>query len=91
MEPTNCACAIGTCVYNEGVRYMFKTTQERTLLSESQVQRAFSKLMNSPDVSEESFEKAETLLDELPPESPLRHRLSTELDEVRAIAAKRAS
>lgn len=61
------------------------------MLTESQVQRTFSKLMNSADVSDEKFEKAETLLDELPPESPLRHRLSVELDEVREIAAKRNS
>lgn len=61
------------------------------MLTESQVQRTFSKLMNSADISEESFEKAESLLDELPPESPLRHRLSVELDEVKEITAKKNS
>ncbi len=34
-------------------------------------------------VSNETFTKAEQLLDELRPESPLRHRLSTELEEIR--------
>ena len=34
------------------------------------------------EVNEESLAKAEALLEELRPESPLRHRLSTELDEL---------
>jgi hypothetical protein len=36
----------------------------------------------------EVFEKAEALLDELRPESPLRHRLSSELDELRELATQ---
>ena len=32
-----------------------------------------------------SFEKAEALLDELRAESPLRHRLSIELEEIRKL------
>jgi len=48
----------------------------------------FRNLMNSPNRDEETFDKAEQLLeDELRPESPLRHRLSVELEELRAIAA----
>jgi hypothetical protein len=35
-------------------------------------------------MSEEIFAHAERLLDELRPESPLRHRLETELKELRA-------
>ncbi len=35
------------------------------------------------------FTKAELLLDELRPESPLRHRLGTELEEVRKKAAQK--
>jgi hypothetical protein len=31
----------------------------------------------------ENFDKAEALLEELRPESPLRHRLSNELEELR--------
>lgn len=34
-------------------------------------------------LSPELFDKAEALLDELRAESPLRHRLSVELDELR--------
>ena len=33
----------------------------------------------------DSFDKAEALLDELRPESPLRHRLSVELEEIRKV------
>jgi hypothetical protein len=49
----------------------------------------FRKLMNEPNRDEETFDKAEELLEvELRAESPLRHRLSVELDELRSLAAK---
>ncbi|MGC6442276.1 MAG: hypothetical protein ACON4H_06400 [Rubripirellula sp.] len=49
----------------------------------------FRRLMNDPNRNEETFDKAEELLEEeLRPESPLRHRLSVELDELRSLAAK---
>ena len=35
------------------------------------------------NVTSETFTKAEALLEELRPESPLRHRLSVELEEIR--------
>ena len=58
------------------------------MLTESTVEKMFRNLMNSPNRDEETFDKAEQLLeDELRPESPLRHRLSVELEELRAIAA----
>ncbi|MGB7346491.1 MAG: hypothetical protein WBD20_19885 [Pirellulaceae bacterium] len=42
--------------------------------------------MSEPNASEATFEKAEDLIEEeLRPESPLRHRLSVELDELREI------
>ena len=53
------------------------------MLTESEVQRSFRNLFKSKDFSAESFEKAEALLDELRAESPLRHRLSIELEELR--------
>jgi hypothetical protein len=40
--------------------------------------------------NDETFAKAEQLLDELRPESPLRHRLGTELDELRERARQEA-
>ena len=58
------------------------------MLTESSVEKSFRKLLASPQRSEEDFERAEELLDELRPESPLRHRLSMELDELRAQVAK---
>ena len=45
--------------------------------------------MTNPNRDEESFDKAEELLeDELRPESPLRHRLTVELDELRTLETK---
>jgi len=52
------------------------------MLTEQEVSRIWGKLFKG-EVTGESFGKAESLLDELRPESPLRHRLSTELEERR--------
>lgn len=62
---------------------------EFLLLTEATVEQMFRKLVSDPKRDEETFEKAEDLLeDELRPESPLRHRLSVELEELRKIAVK---
>ncbi len=37
-------------------------------------------------MTEETFVKAEALIEELRPENPLRHRLSTELTELRRMS-----
>ena len=55
------------------------------MLSEAEVQRTFRTLFKSKDVPPENFEKAEALLDELRAESPLRHRLSIELEDIRKL------
>ena len=55
------------------------------LLTEAEVRRSFGKLFSQEEVVAETFEKAEALLEELRPESPLRHRLSLELEELRVI------
>lgn len=61
--------------------------REMTLLTENTVEQMFRSLMNDPNRDDETFDKAEELLeDELRPESPLRHRLSVELDELRELA-----
>lgn len=61
--------------------------REFTLLTENTVEQMFRSLMNDPNRDDETFDKAEELLeDELRPESPLRHRLSVELDELRQLA-----
>ncbi len=59
------------------------------MLTESQVQRSFRDLFKSKDFSVEVFDKAEALLDELRAESPLRHRLSMELEEIRKLHTAR--
>jgi hypothetical protein len=61
------------------------------LLTENEVSRSWSRMFTSGDIELATFERAEQLLDELRPESPLRHRLSIELDELRSRHAKRAS
>ncbi len=62
---------------------------DQTLLTESTVETMFRRLINDPNRNEETFDKAEELLEEeLRPESPLRHRLSVELDELRSLSAK---
>lgn len=53
------------------------------MLTEDQVQRSFRKLFQSTEITEESIEKADALIDQLRLESPLRHRLSEELEEIR--------
>jgi hypothetical protein len=60
------------------------------LLTEQEISRSWRKLFGSKDINDETFEKAEALLDELRPESPLRHRLGMELEELRRLKASRA-
>ncbi|MCA9122118.1 MAG: hypothetical protein H6822_31850 [Planctomycetaceae bacterium] len=57
------------------------------MLTESQVERSFRKLIKVEGLINETFEKAEELLEELRPESPLRHRLFSELDELREMTS----
>ena len=56
-----------------------------TLLTEQEVSRSFQSLFSNKVAGPDVFAKAEALLDELRGESPLRHRLSTELAELRRI------
>jgi hypothetical protein len=56
------------------------------LLTEQEVSRSWRKLFKDNKLTPELFEKAEALLDELRPESPLRHRLGVELEELRHTA-----
>jgi hypothetical protein len=68
--------------------YRTLIAKENHLLTESTVERMFRELMSGPRRSEETFDQAEELLeDELRPESPLRHRLTVELEELRLLAA----
>ena len=59
------------------------------MLTEATVERMFREIINSAEKNEEKFDEAEDLLEaELRDESPLRHRLTVELDELRALGAK---
>jgi hypothetical protein len=55
------------------------------VLTEREVSRSWQALFKAGAYNEETFTKAEELLDELRGESPLRHRLQTELDELRKL------
>lgn len=55
------------------------------MLTESEVERSFRKLFKAKEIAPDSFEKAEALLDQLRPESPLRFRLDSELTRLREL------
>lgn len=67
---------------------MLLSSQEFALLTESTVEKSFRKIITENEHDEATFDRAEEMLDELRPESPLRHRLSMEIDELRSLAAK---
>lgn len=58
------------------------------MLTESEVSRSWSRLFKN-GLSPEAFDNAEDLLNELRPESPLRHRLEGELGELREMQTAR--
>lgn len=58
------------------------------MLTESEVSRSWRQLFKTPDFPEANLEKADALLEELRAESPLRHRLSLELAELRKRRSK---
>jgi len=60
------------------------------LLTEREISRAWLTLFRGEARDDEAFTKAEQLLDELRPESPLRHRLGAELDELRQRTKQKA-
>jgi hypothetical protein len=53
------------------------------LLTEQEISKSWRALLSSRTFDSEVADKAEALLDELRPESPLRHRLHAELVELR--------
>ena len=53
------------------------------MLTEQEISRSWRNLFKDGEISLDAVNKAEALLDELRPESPLRHRLGTELEEIR--------
>jgi hypothetical protein len=65
--------------------FLSYSARKRSLLTEQEVSRSWGKLFRSPEVDADAFVKAEALLEELRPESPLRHRLQKELLELQRI------
>lgn len=59
------------------------------MLTEAEVQRSFRMILKKLDTDFEALDKAEALLDELRPESPLRHRLFSELEELRKLSTSK--
>lgn len=55
------------------------------MLTEQQISQSWRKLFKNSDLDDETFRRAEDLLDGLRPESPLRHRLGAELKELRRL------
>ena len=59
------------------------------MLTESEVSRSWNRLFKDSNFSTDAFDSAEALLDELRPESPLRHRFGNELEELKKLHAAR--
>jgi len=59
------------------------------LLTEQEISRAWRSLFRDARPLDEAMARAEQLLAELRPESPLRHRLGMELDELRRRASQK--
>ena len=59
------------------------------MLTENEIQRTWRALFRDHEVNEETLGRAEALLEELRPESPLRHRLDGELGELRRMRSKK--
>jgi hypothetical protein len=75
MNETVSAPRCGARKFFNGARFV--------LLTENEVSRSWRKLFNGRPITDEMVVKGEALIDELRPESPLRHRLETELVELR--------
>ncbi len=61
------------------------------MLTENEVSRSWNRMFTTSEIELSTFERAEQLLDELRPESPLRHRLTMELEELRKRHSSRLS
>jgi hypothetical protein len=61
------------------------------LLTEQEVSRNWSQVFKGNKLEAATFDRAEQLLDELRPESPLRHRLTLELEELRNLHSSKHS
>jgi len=62
-----------------------RTTEEISVLNDRDATIRWSKLFRGQDITTLTLEKAESLLDELSPESPVRHRFAMELEELQRL------
>ena len=68
-----------------------KTVRSPPLLTEQEVARSWSQVLKSSPNDPAAFDRAEQLIEELRPESPLRLRLTLELEELRNMHCDRLS
>jgi hypothetical protein len=61
------------------------------LLTEQQISNSWSQILRSTKVDADLVARAEALIDQLRPESPLRHRLDLELEELRKLSTQSAA
>ena len=61
------------------------------MLTEQEVSHSWTLVFKGSKFESDAFDQAERLLEELRPESPLRHRLTHELEELRTIHLSRES
>lgn len=61
------------------------------MLTEQEISRSWVKLLCNSNRNDETFGKAEALLNALRPESPLRHRLASELKELKQLYAQKST
>lgn len=61
------------------------------MLTEHEIARTWRVLFREGEIGEDTFTRAEALLEELRPESPLRHRLGGELLELRKMRKQKQS
>ena len=60
------------------------------MLTEAEVQRSFRNMFKNGQIDEDKLQRAEDLLANLRPESPLRLRLCVELDELRELQTSKS-
>ena len=58
-------------------------------MTEQEVSHNWSQVFKGSKFESDAFDRAEQLLEELRPESPLRHRLTHELEELRTMQSSR--
>lgn len=84
MAPRGDVCQASLCL-----AALSTTARSPALLTEQEVSRSWSLVFKGSKFEADAFDRAEQLLEELRPESPLRHRLTHELEELRSIHLKR--